>query len=94
MWAESDIKLVWAKTYNLSPWFERVSTDCELKMEMDQQDLQAGLSWCQNSNSTTRSRSKKQNETGKVIEKDGFKTGIRFRIRLKNSRNILRVAIN
>ena len=42
MWAESDIKFVWAKTYNLSPWFERVSTDCELKMEMDQQDLQAG----------------------------------------------------
>ena len=43
-----------------------------------------------------RSRSKKQNEnnTEIQIEKNGFKTGIRFKIRLKNSRNILRVAIN
>ena len=39
MWAESDLKFVWAKRYNLSPWFERVSTGYELKMEMDQQDL-------------------------------------------------------
>ena len=31
----------------------------------------------------------KQNETKTWIKKDGFKTGIRLKIRLKNSRNIL-----
>ena len=48
---------------------------------MDKQGLHAEESWWQNSSI---SKSKNENETKIWIEKDGFKTGIRFKIRLKN----------
>ena len=57
---------------------------------MDKQDLQVGESWWQNSYSTTRFSSKKQNEneTEIWIEKDGFKIRIRQNSRPKNIKNL------
>ena len=58
---------------------------------MGKKDLEAGENWWQISNSTTGSKTKTQNEnkTEIWIKKGGFETGIRLKISLKNSRNIL-----
>lgn len=73
-------------TVSLLVW---VSTQCEYKMK--KQDLKGADSWWQNSNSISRSRSKNQSQNKTEIwnEKDGFKPGIRLKIRLKNDRNVL-----
>ena len=51
---------------------------------MDKQGLKAGECWWQSSNKWSRSKNQHENETELWIEKDGFKTGIRLMITLKN----------
>ena len=89
IWEESDIKIVWTKTSNLSLRFVWVSIHCELKRVYKRGKVDDIIP-----NLQLDPKAKKQNKTKIGIEKACFKTGIRLKIRLKNSRNILRVAIN